>query len=250
MSRNIIFIPAYNGFDTEWPEGIESWKWYCNKWGIDLIIANEKKEYEFESWGNGCFEPWYDNRLVELDYDKVILIDSDTMIRFDAPNIFEVAKDYEMCMVRDAGGPNVGKYHLDQWVELNPNIKTPPVNYCNTGFVFLSKEKYLSIRKEMPKYHEYWSSFYKVGPTGPNACEQTPVNIIMYDLYCNNEGYLEDGIGFLGWEWNNMVMSKYDDGSFVNDSYIWHFTGSKMGGHTNKKNIIKQIWEHVKQHYN
>jgi hypothetical protein len=46
-----------------------------------------------------------------------------------------------------------------------------------------------------------------------------------------------------------MVMSKYDDGEFINDSYVWHFTGSKMGGHTNKKNIIKQIWEHVKQYY-
>lgn len=249
MSRNLIFIPAYNGFDTEWPEAIESWKYYCSKWDIELIVANDKKEYDFEPWGNGCFEPWYDERLVELDYDKVILIDSDTIIRFDAPNIFEVAKDYEMAMVRDAGGPATGKFHLDQWVGLNPNIKTPPINYCNTGFVFMTKEKYLAIRKEMPKYHEYWSSFYKVGPTGPNACEQTPVNIIMYDLYCNDEGYLEKGIKFLGWEWNNMVMSKYDDGSFINESYVWHFTGPKMGGHTNKKNIIKQIWNHVKQYY-
>jgi hypothetical protein len=181
--------------------------------------------------------------------DKVILIDYDTMIRWDAPNIFEVAKDYTMCMIRDAGGPQVGKYHLNQWVDLNPNIKTPPVNYCNTGFVFLSKEKYLAIRNEIPKYHEYWSSFYKVGPTGPNACEQTPVNIIMYDLCVDADGYLPKDIKFLGWEWNNMVMSKYDDGEFINDSYIWHFTGSKMGGHTNKKNIIKQIWNHVKQYY-
>ena len=45
MSKNIIFIPAYNGFDTEWPEGIESWKYYCKKWDIQLIIANETKEY-------------------------------------------------------------------------------------------------------------------------------------------------------------------------------------------------------------
>jgi hypothetical protein len=171
------------------------------------------------------------------------------MIRFDAPNIFEVAKDYEMCMVRDAGGAYTGKYHLDQWLELNPNIKTPPINYCNTGFVLLSKQKYLEIRKEIPKYHEYWSSFYKVGPTGPNACEQTPVNIIMYDLYSDANGHLEEGVGFLGGEWNNMVMSKYDDESFINDSYMWHFTGPKMGGHTNKKNIIKQTWEYVKDQY-
>lgn len=242
MSKNIIFIPAYNGFDTQWPEGIESWKYYCNKWDIQLIIANEEKNYEFEPWGNGCFEPWYDERLVELDYDKVILIDSDTMVRWDAPNIFEVGNDYDMCVVADAGGPNTGQYHLNQWSELNPNIKTPADKYFNTGFVFLSKEKYLQIREQMPKYHEFWSSFYKVGPTGPNACEQTPVNIISYDLFPSE-------IHHLGYEWNNMVMSKYDDGSFINDSYIWHFTGSRMGGHTNKKFIMNQIWDHIKNQY-
>lgn len=26
MDKNLIFIPAYNGFDTEWPEAIESLK--------------------------------------------------------------------------------------------------------------------------------------------------------------------------------------------------------------------------------
>ena len=240
--KNLIFIPAYNGYDIEWSECIESWKWYCKKWGIDLIIANEERNYDFEPWGNGCFEPWYDERLVELNYEKVILIDCDTIIRWDAPNIFEVGKDYEMCVVCDAGGECSGKYHLNQWIKLNPNIKTPADKYFNTGFVFLSKKKYLQIRKEIPKYHEFWSSFYKVGPTGPNACEQTPVNIISYELFPNE-------IHHLGFEWNNMVMAKYDDGSFINDSYIWHFTGSKMGGHQNKKNIIKQIWEYVKSQY-
>jgi hypothetical protein len=72
----------------------------------------------------------------------------------------------------------------------------------------------------------------------------------MYDLYVDDDGFLPKDIKFLGWEWNNMVMSKYDDGEFINDSYVWHFTGNRMGGHTNKKHIIKQIWEHVKQYYN
>ncbi len=243
MSKNIIFIPAYNGFDKEFPEGIESWKYYCNKWDIQLIIANEKKEYEFEPWGNGCFEPWYDERLVELNYDKVILIDSDTMIRWDAPNIFEITKDYEICVVADAGGEPVGRFHLNQWVELNPLIKTPADKYFNTGFVLLTKKKYLEIKKQIPKYHAFWSSYYIVGNNGPNACEQTPVNIISYELFPNE-------IHHLSYEWNNMVMSKYDDGEFINDSYIWHFTGSRMGGHKNKKNIIKQIWEYVKHQYN
>jgi lipopolysaccharide biosynthesis glycosyltransferase len=240
--KNIIFIPAYNGFDKEYSECIESWKYYAKKWDIQLIIANEERQYEFEVWGNGVFERWVDNRLVQLEYDRILMVDSDTMVRWDAPNIFEIGKDYEMCVVADAGGANTGRYHLNQWVELNQDIKTPADKYFNMGCALLSKQKYLQIREHMPKYYEYWSSFYKVGPTGPNACEQTPVNIISYELFPNE-------IYHLNWEWNNMVMCKYDDASFINDSYIWHFTGPRMGGHGNKKKIIKEIWEYVKQYY-
>ena len=48
MSKNLIFIPAYNGFDTEWPECIESWKYYCKKYNIELIVANEKKNEKLD----------------------------------------------------------------------------------------------------------------------------------------------------------------------------------------------------------
>ena len=48
---------------------------------------------------------------------------------------------------------------------------------------------------------------------------------------------------------DNMVMVKYDDGSFINDSYIWHFTGPRMGGHQNKKQVVSQIWEYIKNQY-
>lgn len=67
-------------------------------------------------------------------------------------------------------------------------------------------------------------------------------NIISYKLF-------PDDINHLDYMWNNMIMTKYEDFSFINDSYIWYFTGSKMGGHSNKKTIIKQIWEHIKTYY-
>ena len=111
-------------------------KYYCKKYNIELIVANEKREYDFEPWGNGCFEPWWDERLVEMDYDKLILIDSDTMIRWDAPNIFEVGKDKEICVVADAGGANTGGYHLSQWKDLNPNIKT--TTFGNISYVHIT----------------------------------------------------------------------------------------------------------------
>ena len=240
MSKNLIFIPAYNGWDTNLPECIESWKWYANKHNIDLIIANDKIDYDFEPWGNGVWERWFDKRLVDVEYDKIAFVDADTMIRWDAPNFFEEFKDKSAVVVKDAG--NSGGFHLNQWVEVNPNIKTPPENYHNNGFLFLSKENYIKIRENMKPYYDYWCSFYRTQPTGPNAVEQTPTNILFYELF-------EDEIHYTDFIWNNMVMVKYDDGSFINDSYIWHFTGPRMGGHQNKKEVVSQIWNHVKENY-
>lgn len=240
MAKNLIFIPAYNEFDDVWPETIASWKYYAKKYNIDLIIANEKLEYDFEPWGNGVWHRWFDDRLKNIDYEKIAFVDADTMIRWDAPNFFEEFKNKTAVVVKDAG--NSGLYHLNQWIDINTDIKTPPQNYHNNGFLLLSKENYIKISENIKPYYDYWCSFYRTSSTGPNACEQTPTNILFYELFPNEIHYAD----FI---WNNMVMIRYDDASFINDSYIWHFTGPRMGGHQNKKSIINQIWEYIKSNY-
>jgi hypothetical protein len=238
--NNIIFIPAYNNFDQNLPYGIKTWEFYCKKHNIELIIANKSIQYDFENWGNGCWEPWFDKQLIDKDFDNILLVDCDTMIRWDAPNIFDDFKN-DINVIRDAGGEYTGVFHLNQWIDINSNIVTPPKDYFNTGFVLLNRDSYFKIKDKMPLYYEYWASFYKNGPTGPNACEQTPVNILTYELSLD--------IKYLGNEWNNMVMAKYDDLSFLNDSYIWHFTGHKLGGPDNKGSLMEIIFNHIKTNY-
>jgi len=46
-----------------------------------------------------------------------------------------------------------------------------------------------------------------------------------------------------------MIMFKYGDASFINDSYIWHFTGPLMGGWGNKNNLMRQVWDQIKVYY-
>lgn len=239
--KNLIFIPAYNGFDKEMESCIESWKWYANKHNIDLVIANETKHYDFASHANGVWERWFDERLFNLEFDKLAFVDSDTMIRWDAPNFFDVFKNKTAVVVKDQGG-NVGPYHLNQWTQFNPNIKTPPQNYHNNGFLFLSRENFFKLKNNISSYYEYWSSFHRNGLKGPDAMEQTPTNILFYELF-------PDEIYYTDFTWNNMVMKKYDDLSFINDSYIWHFTGNKLGGWENRKQLIDQIWNYIKPYY-
>jgi lipopolysaccharide biosynthesis glycosyltransferase len=113
------------------------------EWSGKLI--DEDIEFEFEKWGNGIWQRWKDEKLIKGDWDKLLIVDADTMVRWDAPNIFEQYKDKNFCAVRDAGGHGTGLYHLNQWTKVNQNIKTPPQNYFNCGFLFMNKQNYLKL---------------------------------------------------------------------------------------------------------
>jgi hypothetical protein len=248
--KNIIFIPAYNGYTQELGLCINTWKNYAKRHNIDIIIADNDLNSEFEPWGHGIWERWKDESLINREWDRVLLVDADTMIRWDAPNIFELTYKEKFCVVRDASGEGSGRYHLNQWVKVNPNIKTPPQDYFNCGFIIMNKENYLKISNNLSSYYEYWASFHKLGLNNdemraagkPDAVEQTPVNILSWELFPDEIHYLPD-------TWNNMVMCKYDDASFINDSYVWHFTGPRMGGWGRKNELIKQIYDYIEKQY-
>jgi len=248
--KNLIFIPAYNRHAESLKYCIDTWKWYAKKYNIDIIVADETLNSDFESWGHGIWERWKDYRLVNSNWDKLLMVDADTMVRWDAPNVFEQFLDKSFCVVRDAAGAGSGMYHLRQWVSVNSNIKTPPQDYFNCGFLFMNKENYLKIANNINPYYEYWKTFHFMGLNNdemrqagkPDAVEQTPVNILSWELFPEKINYLTD-------IWNNMVMSKYDDASFINDSYVWHFTGPRLGGWGKKGELIEQIYSAISEEY-
>jgi len=242
MSTNLIFIAAHNNQEKSIPHGINTWKWYADKYGIDFHISNKQIESDFKVGGFCAYEKWQESFVKESDYDRILIVDTDTMVRWDAPNIFEEYVDVEFGMVRDAGGTSTGLYHFNQW---RSDFVLPstcrPENYCNSGFLLISRENYETVSEKIIPYFEYWVKSYEETGKNPDAIDQTPVNII---------GWKDcDGVELLDGIWNNMVMSKYDDASFVNDSYVWHFTGPRMGGWGNKPSVMEQVWERIKGQY-
>ena len=75
--------------------GIKSWEAWCKKKGIDFMVVEEhNEEYSFPIW----------NKLDVYEkgkgYEKIAIVDSDTMVHWDAPNPFDLYTD-EWCWVRD-----------------------------------------------------------------------------------------------------------------------------------------------------
>ena len=240
--KNLIYIPATNDIDKQLPQGIKTWKYYCDKHNIKLVISRDLPPKNNEIYKNSNFQQYLTPSLLEEDYERLLIVDCDTMVRWDTPNIFEEYPQDTFSVVKDISGENSGKYHLNQWNNYNPNIKTPPPNYFNSGFMLLNKSNYIKLREAIKPYYEEYIRVKKSNEYRIDTSDQTPTNIISYDIFPEEINFIPD-------IWNNMVMFKYDDASFINDSYIWHFTGPRMGGWENKSNIMDQIWNHVKDQY-
>lgn len=241
--KKCIIIPAYNGFERDLPLGIESWKKYANKFNIDIFVLNDILEETngISSWENGAWSKWKGVANVINNYDKFLLVDADTMIRWDTEDIFEITKDYSFCVVKDAGGANTGAYHFNQWVQLTKEFKPSFHDYFNTGVILFDNKNGKIIIDNMPKYFEFWKN-RNINNIRIDAVEQTAVNIVAQEYFHNEIVFLED-------IFNNMVMCKYEDLSFINDSYIWHFTGPLMGGWGVKDKIMEQTWDVIKEYY-
>ena len=101
MSRDcIIVINAYQNFIRD-ENSIESIRAAAKRWGADFIEINRLVE-KGNSIGKKLFFTRYEN-LVKLSfsYDRILIIDNDTVVNSNSPNIFDELGDHEIAGVLD-----------------------------------------------------------------------------------------------------------------------------------------------------
>ena len=240
--KTAIIISAYNGFNKILPYGIKSWEQYAKKFGIGLIVPNMKIDNKpgCNEWESGVWAKWDALRSVIDEYDKFLLVDSDTMVRWDLPNIFELTNDIKFACIVDTDRYS-GKHHFPQWKDYVDVSKMEYEKYFNAGVVLFDKGIGNIILDNLDDFFNFYSKRVE-NNIRIDAVEQTAINIIA-------QQHFNSKIGYLDFRFNNMVMCNYNNYDFVNDSYIWHFTGPKMGGWGNKANIMENTWKLVKDYY-
>ena len=103
MSKNLIYMTAVN-HDTSTYKNSDyaqyaklSWESWCKKHDIDfLVIEEHNPRYKFPVWNKDTiFE------IVGDTYDKIGYVDSDTMVKWDAPNPFDLYDDDDLWYTSD-----------------------------------------------------------------------------------------------------------------------------------------------------
>ena len=222
---------------------IPTWEYWCKKNNADLLVVRDhdpsfgapiwNKELVFEKVGD--------------KYDKIGIVDDDTMIKWDAPNIFETYED-EFCAVRD--DDNLAFIHnsMNAYKKFFPDIEIEMDKYINAGVVFFTKK-----HKEI---FDYLLKFYYINKEEidnwnvPNVGrEQTIFNYILEKLNINKK--------IIAPCWNLVNMHKKgmfqhnfqsEDKTpyFIKYGNIWHFTGFPI---EQRESIMKQTWNLIRKNY-
>jgi hypothetical protein len=220
---------------------IESWKYWCKKHSIDLHVVTESDPR--------CGKPIWNKELVyeyAQGYEKIALVDADTMIKWNAPNFFDLFEE-DFCMVHDDSNWSWVYKSMQNYSKFF-NTSMTMDDYGNAGVLFFHK-KYLDICEKVFKLYSDNKQELDDWNKGGGR-EQTIFN---YMLKENNVSPK-----WLSSKWNLISMHKrelfkhnFQLGDniphFIKHGYIWHFTGF---GIEDRANIVKQTWDLIKDNYN
>jgi len=242
MSKNLIYMVAVNHKSSVHKNSdysqysINSWKSWCKKNDVDFMLITEHDDR--------LGKPIWNKELIyeKADgYDKIGIVDSDTMIKWDAPNIFDMYDD-EFCGVVDNSNLKWIYDSINNYGKFFKGLEIDYDYYLNAGVLFFHK-KHLNLFEQVLNFYldnreelDNW----KLG----GGKEQTILN---YHLIKNK---IKPKL--LPPSWNlfaihrkemfnhNWQLNEDNTPFFVKYANIWHFTGF---GIEDRIKIMKDVWD-------
>ena len=156
--KNVVFIPNIdlgNGRSNPYHYSIKSWEYWCGK--NDCILFEWKTPRLDPTLFPITFQRYMVFDILEeegIDYDKILMVDADTIIHPKTPNFFELVGD-EMGVTLNNGSYEWVLRSIKNWGNAifsnEPKIKT--WEYFNGGFQIVNS-KHKEFYKVVMKFYK------------------------------------------------------------------------------------------------
>ena len=261
--KNAVVIPVYNSIlnNKQYEACVKTWKFYCQKYNIELHLLEGNKEYNSEpDHAAMCYDRWLDKHFPSSEYNRITFVDADTVIRWDAFDINEFFEQNNLgiVVVSDQGGPTVPKYHFNQWLGFRPNLYSFVKDYFNAGFVSMKAEHLEALQKTFPAYRDYYykekdidchvKGIGKPGGVRIDGMDQTAINLAIQELFSSQTVFgpksfnLQLSYFYKSWD---EFFSNCKDFEFINEAIIFHLGGLVL----TKVDLGTHYWETFKENY-
>lgn len=214
----------------------KSWEHYCKHHNIDFYVIDQSL---YPNTSPHWFRYWIFD--LKPDYDRYLYIDTDIMVRWDAPNIFEEYESGKIYAVRDNSGLSWIYEGIKAYQSMFPDTVLDWERYFNSGVLLFDhahkniidsfKQLYIDNQDIILEYREKYRKGF----------DQTIFNYYL----C----WAEQSVDLISERWNLFHMTRKEvlhNGYFIDLAYFWHFNGLDRGM---QPTILKNIWNQIKDRY-
>ena len=255
MKKNVIFFTALKANCQDMPDymkySLHTWTYYAKKYNCEIFIL-EDPVFEDTIGTRPTWQRWWVYDLLEannIEYNQVALIDLDTMVHYDCPNIFELSNNKYTGVIDDLSIEWTVN-SINGYKHLFPNVELDWTTYINNGVLvlpsdkgkeFCNKVKDFYVKNEDELRNLQFNTLRK-------GTDQTPINYLAKEFFGND-------INFLSKKFNMTHMNRtlaFAPCHFTQKpiytlcSYIWHYNGIDRDERTR---IMEYTWNYLKSGY-
>jgi len=250
----------WNYSDYSWMDySRQTWEYYARRVGAEFIPFERAFDNDLLRLKINWQRWLYLDKLIPDDYDQVLSTDASIMVRWDCPNLFEIARD-DFSAVR--GNENL-KWTYESVVgyqDMFPDIHFRANDYFASGFIIFSK-KHKQFWESVKKFYyenqdeiiRHEDEIVKRGRDQPvlNYLIRKHNIFIKYIpiVFGANHMYRKEIFN------HNWQLAKaepdvlhWQTSHFLKYFYVWIFSGFPDRGETRIKGM-KQTWEKTKENY-
>lgn len=181
MKKNIVFQVNIKGkrHKSAFDYSTKSWKNWSSKNNCEVFILDDfvvDESYMKPNW-----QKWYVYDLLEssnIKYNKICVVDADTIIHPDCPNFFDETGDDFCAVFNDGCYEWVTRSIRGYKTHLFPDLDIDVFDYFNSGFICLSKNHKPFIKEVLKWYDENNEKIKWAEKNIRASTEQTPLNFL------------------------------------------------------------------------
>ena len=250
--KNDLYSEKYGGW--EWIDiSKKTWQYWCKKNNVEFVAFEEPIEKNLTdfriNWQKAIFV-FDELERRNIDYNQICLIDCSHMIKWNAPNFFELTNN-QFCALRDMD--NLKWIHDSiKGYESFFNYKLDIKKYVNSSPMIFNESHKEIFKSFKQLYYDNVDTFVELqDKIVRKGTEQTPLN---YWLQINNVDInLSLPLPFKLTHMNrkelfshNWQINQDKTPFFIKYGYDWVFTGFAKD---QRSNLMRQTWDMVKHHY-
>lgn len=265
MKKNIVFWPGVKSESLALNKKHDSfnylsyskrtWQHFCSKYGhifleydTTAISDTFNHRVNWQRW----FELFDRVESLNIEYDKILMVDASTMIRWDTPDFLSQAPSDRLIGFRSAENIQWVNESVQGYKKLFNGHELDLKNYINVGFQIFGDWYKPFLKKLESFYYSHYDEILDLQQHVGRGTDQPVMNYLI-DIeriptafnYLPNS-YFQMHMNRFNWFSHNWQLQEDMMPYFIKYGYVWVFSGFDR---TQRTNLMSQTWELIKHNY-